>query len=102
MKIIRPKGTLIPIGGGEDKSNKKEIRCRFIEETGKNKPKICLITIATSVPEEVADDYSEAFKALGVKNISIIHFVAHKDADSISNIKAIKKCDAVMISGGTN
>ena len=100
MRTIRPKGTLIPIGGGEDKHHEKNILCRVIEETGKSKPKICLITVASSVPEEVAQDYREAFKALGVSNLSVIHFTAHKDADTSANIKAVANCDAVMMSGG--
>jgi len=38
MKNIIPKGTLIPIGGGEDREESKDILCRIIAETGKTDP----------------------------------------------------------------
>ncbi len=100
MKTPKPKGTLIPIGGAEDKKDKKEILCRVIKETGKKNPKICLITLATNLPKEVAKDYKDAFKDIGHTQISIIHYEKHSEADTSKNIDAIKKCDLVLFSGG--
>lgn len=35
MASKRPKGVLIPVGGGEDKEKSKDVLCRIIAETGK-------------------------------------------------------------------
>jgi cyanophycinase len=100
MKIPFPKGTLIPIGGGEDKEDKRDVLARLIIETGKKNPKICLITVATDLPVEVSGEYRSAFKALGVKNMTQIHFDNRQKADSKMNIKKVKTSDAVLFSGG--
>lgn len=59
-----PKGILIPVGGGEDKEESKDVLCHIIAETGKTNPKICLITIGLDVPEKVAKIYQNAFNDL--------------------------------------
>src|SRR4051812_33637819 len=100
MKIIYPKGTLLPIGGGEDKKDHKEVLCRLIKETGKKNPCICVITVATNLPEEVAHDYKTAFKALGLTNLTFIHFELHSRANDPKWMTEIKKCNAVLFSGG--
>lgn len=100
MKIPKPKGILIPIGGAEDKKDKKDILCRVIKESGKSNPKICLITLATNLPKEVAQDYKEAFKAIGHNQLSIIHYENRREANKSKHIDLIKKCDIILFSGG--
>ena len=95
-----PKGVLIPVGGGEDKKESKDVLCRIIAETGKTNPKICLITIATDVPEKVAEIYKKAFKDLNISSLSILHFNSRTEADSEENLKFIDDCDLVLLSGG--
>lgn len=100
MKNVIPKGILLPIGGGEDRLESKDVLCRMIEETGKKNPKICLITLATNVPEKVAEVYSKAFKDLKITHVSVIHYANRPEADTEENLKKVKECDLVMFSGG--
>lgn len=100
MKVLNPKGTLIPIGGGEDKEYEKHVLDRVIKETGKRHPKICLITLATGLPEEVARDYKSAFRKLGITNLSVIYYHNRPEADSKDNMEKIRNCDVIMFSGG--
>lgn len=93
-------GTLIPIGGGEDKEESKDVLCRIIAETGKENPKICLITLATDVPKDVASAYREAFEDLNISSISVIHYDSRKDADTQENLTKIANCDLILFSGG--
>jgi cyanophycinase len=100
MKIAKPKGTLIPIGGGEDKKDNMDVLSRVVEETGKKKPRVCLITVATNLPEEVGQDYNDAFSELGISDVKIIHSESRKEADLPENLEIVRNCDAVLFSGG--
>jgi cyanophycinase len=100
MKLTSPKGILIPIGGGEDKKEHKTVLHRVLEETGKAHPKICVITVATNLPKEVASDYRSAFKQLGIKKINVIHFENRTKADLPVNLTKVKNADVVLFSGG--
>ncbi|MCB0757513.1 MAG: cyanophycinase, partial [Flavobacteriales bacterium] len=73
-----PKGKLIAIGGAEDKGNgtarnggdsgsfiEASILRRVVDEMGGPSARIALVTTASSIPEEVAENYVEAFGKLG-------------------------------------
>ncbi len=97
MKIIKPKGTLIPIGGGGDG---KDILKRIVKETGKRKANICYITVATSSLAEARQNHKNFIRDMGQNNVSVIHFNSHNEADTDENLEKIKKCNAVLIGGG--
>jgi cyanophycinase len=97
MKITKPKGVLIPIGGG---NNDDEIIKRIIKETGKRKPVLCYITIADSDKKEALRKHKKFTDQINNKNIFLIHFDHRSEADSPENIEKIKKCHAVLIGGG--
>lgn len=100
MNFIYPKGILIPVGGGEDKDESKDVLCRIISETGKADPNICLITLATDVPERVEAAYCKAFDDLKISTVSVINYNNHTEADTDENLNKIKDCDLVLFSGG--
>jgi len=100
MMNLHPKGILIPVGGGEDKEETKDVLCRIISETGKTDPKICLITLATDVPERVSETYQKAFEDLNISSVSVIHYKARREADTAENLIKIKDCDLILFSGG--
>lgn len=94
------KGTLIPIGGGEDKKESMDVLKRIIAETNVKDPLIEVITTATSVPDEVRRDYEEAFRSLGLKNYDTIHIDRKEDANDRKFLDRLKKADAILFSGG--
>ncbi len=108
-------GKLISIGGAEDKGTEAEpdfiqknnlnffelgILKRVVEEIGGSHSHIEVITTASSIPEEVGDNYLKAFGKIGCDNVGIIHIKYRDDADNPDFIERIKKCDGVMFSGG--
>lgn len=95
-----PKGTLIAIGGGEDKRRKMNILNRFLLETGKKDPYIEVVTTATNEPEEVGRDYTAAFEALNVKNFHVMHMDDREQANSEEMLKRLERADGVLFSGG--
>jgi cyanophycinase len=96
MKIIKPKGILIPIGGGHD----DPVIERVVKESGKAHPKICYITLALSDENEAKEKHKSFAKQYGEKNVSFIHFNMRSEADSDENIRKVKHCDIVLIGGG--
>jgi cyanophycinase len=100
MKKQLPKGVLLPIGGGEDKEHTESVLLRIIKETGKRKPKICIVTVASEKPKETAGDYRRAFRKLKLTTIFFIHFNTRSAADKKKDLANVKSCDAVLFSGG--
>ncbi len=106
------KGILIPIGGNEDKGieTKEKYHLEFIEEGilarvvkecgGCNKS-IAVIPTASSIPDEVADNYIRAFDRLGCTHINIVDIREKKDSENPQNIATIEQADCVMFSGGS-
>lgn len=97
---MSPKGIIIPIGGGEDKEENMDVLKRVVAETGRQDPIIEVITTATSIPEEVARDYEDAFRSIGLKNFDTMHVDRREDANDKKYIDRIKDADAVLFSGG--
>lgn len=95
--MAKPKGVLIPIGGGE---HSKDILKRILKETGKRKPNICYMTTATTSAREAAVNHKKFLHETGKRNTTIIHFDAHKEADTPENLEKIKNCNVVFIGGG--
>ncbi len=109
------KGKLISIGGAEDKGTEAEpdfiqknnlnffelgILKRVVEEIGGSHSHIEVITTASSIPEEVGENYLKAFGKIGCDNVGIIHIKYRDDADNPEYLERIKNCDGVMFSGG--
>ncbi len=110
-----PKGKLIAIGGNEDKGKEPEaghnskvfahnfieegILRRVVDEMGGPSARIAVITSASSVPEEVGQNYIEAFGRLGATNIDIMD-IRDRSQVKMDMIKRLTKADGVMMSGG--
>ena len=110
-----PKGKLISIGGSEDKGTGIEpnfepkahlqffefgILKRILSEIKGEESRIEVITTASQIPEEVGENYLNAFGKLGAKNIGVMHIKDREDVLNPEYIKRIKKADGVMFTGG--
>lgn len=110
-----PKGKLIAIGGAEDKGTDLEvgeIHCnnlnffelgilrRIMEEAGGSSARIEVITTASMIPTEVGDNYLNAFGKIGCENVGVMHIRNRADASDEEYLERIRRCNAVMFSGG--
>ena len=108
-----PKGKLILIGGAEDKENgnKPEIAERnkkfehleilkSLLPENKSKCKIEVITTATSLPEEVGNDYKRVFKKIGFKDIGIMNITTREESHEKKYVERVKRADVILFSGG--
>lgn len=105
------KGTLIPIGGNEDKGihereqNQMEyieegILSRVVRESGGKEARILIIPTASSIPTEVGSNYIKAFGKLECKNVEVLDIRERKQADTQENLDRIQSADCIMFSGG--
>ncbi|MBK9270923.1 MAG: cyanophycinase [Saprospiraceae bacterium] len=105
------KGTLIPIGGNEDKGSgpnemythdfiQEGILANVVKESGGLEAEIIVITTASQIPKEVGKNYLSAFNALGCRNVRILDIRSKKEAESPEVIQYIESADCVMFSGG--
>lgn len=105
------KGTLIPIGGNEDKGIDENemytlefidegILYHVVKEAGGIDAKIVIIPTASSIPLEVGENYIEAFTTLGCKNLTVLDIRTKKDSEKQESIDLIKSANCIMFSGG--
>lgn len=103
------KGTLIPIGGNEDKGSHENLGIDFITEgilshvvrqCGGNNAKIIVIPTASSIPEEVGQNYLDAFKMLDCSNVNVLDIRKSEQCEDPSFLSELKKCDGILFSGG--
>jgi len=110
-----PKGFLVSVGGAEDKGTDLEkgivernrlnffelgILKNIVSLTGVEDPHVEVITTASSIPDEVADNYVDAFSKLGCKNIGHLRIRDREDASNPEYIARLKTCNCIMFSGG--
>jgi cyanophycinase len=110
-----PKGKLISIGGAEDKGTESEgnyaqvnnlhffelgILKRVVQEMGGPNSHIVIITTASSIPQEVSENYLQAFGKIGCTHVEHLNIRSRDDARNPDFIQKVTKCDGIMFSGG--
>jgi cyanophycinase len=110
-----PQGKLFAIGGAEDKGVDLEkgemirnnlnffelgILRRIVDEAGGPSIRMEVITTASMIPNEVGENYLNAFGKIGCTNIGLMPIRNRADAMEPEYISRIKNCNAIMFSGG--
>ncbi len=111
-----PKGKLVIIGGSVDRGSfsespddlqrnlkffEKGILKRITTESKHNNKSIIeIITTASSIPEEVGEEYIKAFAQLNVMNVGVLNIKTREEANAPENIERLQKADVVMFTGG--
>ena len=111
MIDTKVKGTIIPIGGNEDKGThrdessklnfiQKSILSRVIQECKKPEPLIVVIPTASSIPVEVGEKYQAAYGQFNHVRIHILDIQEKWQAEDPEHLRWIAEADCVMFSGG--
>jgi cyanophycinase len=107
-----PKGTVLIIGGAEDKGeemtqtekeNKQTERFEILKELidgSSSKKRIEIITTASDVTDEIKQMYKKAFKKLHFSDIGFIDIKSKQEAKDIDCCKRVEKAHAVFFCGG--
>lgn len=105
------KGTLIPIGGNEDKGHESQenydldfisegILWHVVNQAGGIQAKIVVIPTASSIPVEVGQNYMDAFGKLGCTDVHVLDIRNKEDAEDPETLEHLKQAKCVMFSGG--
>lgn len=91
-------GKLIIIGGKEDREQNKQILSEVAKGVGNGK--LCIVSVASTVGDELWEIYREVFKELGVKHLSHLDVYHRTESVDQKALKAVKDADAIFFTGG--
>ena len=92
------KGTLIIIGGHEDKKGDKVILRLIADRVGSGK--LVVATVASQVPQDVWKDYEPIFHELGVKKVVHLDVASREEAKSPEKLKLLDNAAGIFFTGG--
>jgi cyanophycinase len=95
---VRPRGTLIIIGGREDKEGDKLILRLLADRVGSGK--LVVASIASELPEEMWDTYERTFRGLGVRHLHHLKVESREEAKSDAKLRILQDATAVFFTGG--
>lgn len=108
-----PAGTLIVIGGHENKGQdqpqdkkkpsdfvKLEVLKTFKELTHKREPRVEVITTASGEPTESFKEYQKVFEKIGITNVGQIHHNSRAEVLEDDLTERIKNADGFFFAGG--
>lgn len=102
IKIERvvPEGTLVAVGGSEDKSNDLEVLRSICALPSGGTKIVEVIPTASRIPEEAAGQYIEPFQKIGVETVNIMDITDRAAANDPALVQRIINSDVVYFTGG--
>jgi cyanophycinase len=92
-------GSLLIIGGHEDKEDDKTILRMLAKKVGKA-GKIVVATVASGQPEESFNDYQRLFRGLGIRHVHHLNVESREEAMGETRRNILNDADAVFFTGG--
>lgn len=96
----KPCGSLLIIGGHEDKDGECRILRRFIEMAGGRESKIVVIATATGQPRTVGNEYRNLFLSLGAAAVSIMDVTNRETANQKEQAEIVRNSTGIFFTGG--
>lgn len=93
-------GTVIVIGGAEDKIRDRIILNRFVALAGGEDAVIVVISTASSLGTEAGERYRQIFTELGVRTIRPLHAMTRAQANDETFARALTDATGVYLTGG--
>ena len=96
---VPPKGTLVAIGGHEDRVGDKHILRAVADRLGRD-GKIVVCTVATEEPHALWEEYESAFRSLNVPHVYRLDIESREDASSERAMHILEDASGVFFTGG--
>lgn len=94
------KGALVIIGGAEDRQGDCVVLREFVREAGGINAHIAVMTAATTMPEEVGDEYQYIFKRLGAESVEVVHTECREDSEKENALRIVAQATGIFFTGG--
>lgn len=94
------RGSLVIIGGAEDKQGRCVILRKFVDLAGGDEAVVAVVTAATEDPEKVSRTYREVFGRLEVRETNIVRVERREDAFEREPLERIKRATGIFFTGG--
>jgi cyanophycinase len=94
------RGYLMPIGGAEDKKDKKLVLQRFVALAGGPAANIVVLPTASGFAQEVGVIYDALLTHLGAKKPHVIHIKKRAQANDPDVIAPMQNASGIFMSGG--
>jgi cyanophycinase len=95
-----PSGTVIIIGGAEDKVRDRVILQRFVSLAGGPTARIAVISTASAFGLEAGDRYRAVFSDLGAAHVAALHANDRAEANDATAEAEIRAADGIFLTGG--
>ena len=93
-------GTLVIVGGGEDRTGERVVLSRIVDLAGGEDARVAVLGTATTIPEDVGPMYEKAFGTLGVGEVRFLPCGTREEANDPRTVDAIEQATAVFFTGG--
>jgi cyanophycinase len=93
-------GTVIVIGGAEDKVRDRVILSRFVALAGGSEATIVVLSTASSLGTEAGDRYRRVFSELGAREVRPLHTVTRQQANDDEGVAAVADATGIFLTGG--
>jgi cyanophycinase len=99
---VKPRGTLVIIGGREEKSTTAEqpILKEVAAHARGEKHRLVVITVASEEPKAVAAEYTSVFHHLGVRHVDVLDIRSRDEAFLDESVARIREASDVFFTGG--
>ncbi|MGB4372723.1 MAG: cyanophycinase [Halanaerobiales bacterium] len=94
------RGSLLLIGGAEDKEGERKILKRFASLVKERGSYLLVLTSATSRAEEVGREYRGIFQELGIDRVKILDIDSRTKAMSSTNATLLEEAGGIFFTGG--
>jgi len=93
-------GTVIVIGGAEDKIRDRVILARFVELAGGQDAVIAVISTASSFGTAAGERYRAVLTELGAKEVRPLHAATRAQANDETFARAVRDATGIFLTGG--
>jgi cyanophycinase len=92
-------GSLLIIGGKEDKEDERTILRMLAKEVGKS-AKLVVATVASDLPRQLFTEYEACLRGIGMRHVHHLSIDRREDAQQESKLGVLRDAAAVFFTGG--
>ena len=93
------RGSIVAIGGAENKENDPRILARFVRESGGEMSDIVVIPTASRA-HETGQRYEKLFRDLGARRVDVMDFDTRRDCQESGRLARLAEATGIFFTGG--